>query len=165
MANSAAMAEPEQPEEHWAGRLIARRVEKKGLRPRVAASIIATLWLVAVVVFGVVEHLIDPQTFDNVWLGMWWATQTVTTVGYGDVVPDQTAGQLVATVLMIGGLSLFAVVTGFITSAFVARAQADERIAGKDPVMLRIAELEAQLTALRADLGLARSASEKPDAP
>ena len=66
---------------------------------------------------------------------------------------------------MIGGLSLFAVVTGFITSAFVARAQADERIAGKDPVMLRIAELEAQLTALRADLGLARSASEKPDAP
>ena len=38
-------------------------------------------------------------------------------------------------------------------------------VAGKDPVMLRIAELEAQLTALRADLGLASSASEKPDAP
>ena len=119
------MEEP--PEEHWPGRVIARRVEKKGLRPRVAASIIAILWVIAIVIFGIVERLVDPDTFDSIWLGMWWATQTVTTVGYGDVVPADTAGQLIATVLMIGGLSLFAVITGFITSAFVARAQAENR--------------------------------------
>ena len=33
------------------------------------------------------ERLVDPHTFDNIWLGMWWAIQTVATVGYGDVVP------------------------------------------------------------------------------
>ena len=70
------------------------RVEQKGMLPRIAAGVIAVLWLVAIVVFGIVEHLVDPEKFDNVWLGMWWATQTVTMVGYGDVVPDQTAGQL-----------------------------------------------------------------------
>ena len=56
---------------------------------------------------------------------MWWAIQTVTTVGYGDVVPGSTAGKVIATFLMLGGLSLFAVVTGAITSAFVAQRQKD----------------------------------------
>ena len=144
------MEEP--PEEHWPGRVIARRVEKKGLRPRVAASIIAILWVIAIVIFGIVERLVDPETFDNIWLGMWWATQTVTTVGYGDVVPDETAGQLIATVLMIGGLSLFAVITGFITSAFVARAQAENRARADDPVIVKLGEIEAQIKALKDDL-------------
>ncbi len=133
-------------------RYLKRRVERRGLRPRVAASIIAVLWLVAVVVFGVVEHLIEPETFDNVWLGMWWATQTVTTVGYGDVVPDGAAGQLIATVLMIGGLSLLAVVTGVITSAFVARAQAEGRADPDDPVMQRLAEMSRELQEVKREL-------------
>ena len=132
--------------------MIARRVEKKGLRPRVAASIIAILWVIAIVIFGIVERLVDPETFDNIWLGMWWATQTVTTVGYGDVVPADTAGQLIATVLMIGGLSLFAVITGFITSAFVARAQAENRARADDPVIVKLGEIEAQIKALKDDL-------------
>ena len=104
-----------------AERIVERRIARHGLRPRVAASVIAAIWLVAIAVFGVIEHLVDPKSFDNVWLGMWWATQTVTTVGYGDVVPNQAGGQLIASILMIGGLSFFAVLTGMITSLFVAR--------------------------------------------
>ena len=50
------------------------------------------MWLVTVVSFGIVEHLIDDQTFPTVWLGMWWALTTVTTVGYGDVVPQDASG-------------------------------------------------------------------------
>src|SRR5512139_3054477 len=97
-------------------RWVQRRVEKKGLRPRYAAYLIVSVWAVAVVVFGTVEHLVDPDTFPNVWLGMWWALQTVTTVGYGDVVPAQTAGKVIACFLLLGGLSLLAVVTGVVTS-------------------------------------------------
>ena len=144
------MGEPN--EQGWAGRMISRRVEKKGLRPRLAAAVIAILWLIAIVSFGIVEHLVEPESFDNIWLGMWWATQTVTTVGYGDVVPDQAGGQVIASVLMIGGLSFFAVVTGAITSAFVARAQATQRASAGDPMMLKLNELETQLAAIRADL-------------
>lgn len=146
----------ERAPDSFLGRMVDRRVQKKGLRPRVAASVIAVGWLIAVVVFGIAEHLIDPDTFDNVWLGMWWATQTVTTVGYGDVVPGDTAGQVIATILMIGGLSLFAVITGFITSAFVARAQADSRAEENDPILAKIGELEHQLADLRAELALER---------
>ena len=73
------------------------------------------------VVFGVVERAVDPKTFPSVWLGMWWAVETVTTVGYGDVVPNQTTGKIIAAFLMLGGLSLIAVVTAAITSGFVSR--------------------------------------------
>ena len=139
-----------------------RRVQRKGLLPRIAAGLIAVLWVAAIVVFGIVEHLVDPEKFDNVWLGMWWATQTVTTVGYGDVVPDQTAGQLIAAVLMIGGLSFFAVVTGAITSLFVTRADAERRAEGDDPVLQRLEEIGRQLETLRADLERLSRADESP---
>ena len=72
---------------------VRRHLQRTGFRPRAAASIIVLLWAVGVVVFGVVECLVDPSTFDNVWIAMWWALQTVTTVGYGDIVPETGAGR------------------------------------------------------------------------
>ena len=156
------MDQSRDPSGRGEGKLIDRRLERKGLRPRVAASVIALLWLAAIVVFGILVRLVDPDSFDNVWLGMWWATQTVTTVGYGDVVPDQTAGQLIAAVLMIGGLSFFAVVTGAITSLFVTRADAERRAEGDDPVLQRLEEIGRQLETLRADLERLSRADESP---
>ena len=102
---------------HWAARWLESRIDRKGLRPRYAAYLVVAVWTFAIVVFGVAEHLIDPETFGSVWLAMWWATQTVTTVGYGDVVPQQTAGKVIAVFLMVGGLSFLAVLTGAIASA------------------------------------------------
>jgi voltage-gated potassium channel Kch len=132
-----------------AERIVERRIARRGLRPRVAASVIAVIWLVAIAVFGVIEHLVDPKSFDNVWLGMWWATQTVTTVGYGDAVPDQAGGQLIASILMIGGLSFFAVLTGMITSLFVARQQAEHRETFQDPVLDRLEEIGAEVEQIK----------------
>ena len=134
------------------GEAMQQRLQRKVLRPRLAASLIVSLWGVGVVVFGVVERLVNPETFDNVWLAMWWALQTVTTVGYGDVVPGDTAGKVIASFLMLGGLSLYAVVTGAITSAFVAEAQARRRAGKEDPVTRRLEEITAQLEAIRAEL-------------
>ena len=124
-------------------------MERKGLRPRYAAYVIVAFWGLGVVVFGIVERLVDPDTFDTVWLGMWWAIQTVTTVGYGDVVPGSTAGKVIAGFMMLGGLSLFAVVTGAITSAFVAQAQ---RQMGRDPLIEKLDELADQIGTLQADV-------------
>ena len=133
------------------GQWLDARAQRKGLRPRFAAYAIVAFWAVAIVVFGVIERLIDPDTFDNVWLGMWWALQTVTTVGYGDTVPDETAGKVVASFLMLGGLALLSVVTAAITSGFVARAEAQRRAAGEDPVMQALADIAGQLEALNAN--------------
>ena len=140
-----------------AERWISRKIATKGLRPRFAAYLIAAIWLVAVATFGVVEHLVDLDTFPNVWLGMWWALQTVTTVGYGDVVPTQTAGKVIASFLLLGGLSLLAVVTGVVTSAFVTQAQEQERARGDDPVMQRLDEVAQGLASVRAELKTLRN--------
>ena len=131
------------------------RIEKKGLRPRYAVYIVIAFWTLAIVVFGVIERLIDPDTFPSIWLGIWWATQTVTTVGYGDVVPQQTAGKVIAVFLMLGGLSFLAVLTGAITSAFVTRAQAESQDESAEGLMERLEDLSSQLKAIRADLNKA----------
>ena len=136
----------------WFGRRIQRRVQRKGMTPRLAAFVIAVFWAAGVVVFGVGERLVSPHTFDNVWLGMWWGVQTVTTVGYGDVVPANTVGKVIATLLMFGGLSLFAVITGAITSTFIAQAQSQLRADEEDPMAKRLDELGSQLEALNAEL-------------
>jgi voltage-gated potassium channel len=146
-------------------RWLERRIERKGLRPRDAAYVIAAVWGMAVVVFGVVERIIDPKTFHSVWLGMWWAVETVTTVGYGDVVPDQTAGKVIAGLLMLGGLSLLAVVTAIITSGFVARAQAAQKAAIEDPVLEKLTELSRELQAVKTELRQLRADHPGGDQP
>jgi voltage-gated potassium channel len=98
---------------------------------------------------------------------MWWALQTVTTVGYGDVVPQQTAGKIIASFLLLGGLSLLAVITGAITSSFVTRAQNEQRAAGRDPVIQKLLDMTEQLddlkaTVTRLERGDGRPESESP---
>jgi voltage-gated potassium channel len=148
----------ESPTERIANRWI-HRGKGQALRPRNAAYLIVFCWLFAVVVFGVVEHLVDPATFPTVWLGMWWALETVTTVGYGDVVPHQTAGKIIASFLLLGGLALLSVVTATITSAFVESRQRERRAAGDDPVIQRLDEISRRLDALEERI----EAGSKPD--
>jgi len=133
-------------------RWIDRKLSSRALRPRYAARVIATIWVSTVVLFGVVERIVDPDTFDTVWLAFWWAIQTITTVGYGDVVPGSSAGKAIAAILMLGGLSLLSIITATITSAFVARRQAELQAAGTDPIMLRFDELAARLDGIEAEL-------------
>lgn len=142
----------QQAPSHWPGRRLQRNIERKGLRPRFAAYFIVASWALGVVVFGVIERLVDPHTFDNIWLGMWWAIQTVTTVGYGDVVPGSTAGKVIAAFMMLGGLSLLAVLTGLITSTFVAQEQARRHADREDPVMEKLDEMAGRIEAIKADL-------------
>lgn len=135
-----------------AERWLDARVARRGVRPRDAALLITGFWTVAVVVFGVVERFVDHKTFHTVWLGIWWAIQTVTTVGYGDVVPNQPAGQVIAGFMMLGGLSLLSVVTAAITSGFVSRAAARRRALGDDPTEAKLDQLLEEIHALRAEL-------------
>lgn len=131
---------------------LSEREQNKMVRPRNAAYFIVVLWLAAVVVWGVLEHLIDKDTFPTIWLGMWWALQTVTTVGYGDIVPESTVGRLVATFLLLGGLAFLSVVTATITSSFVARRQAEMADDANDPILSRIDRLDARLDGIEAEL-------------
>jgi voltage-gated potassium channel len=133
--------------------------------------LIGAFWTIAVVAFGGVECAVDPKTFPSVWLGMWWAVETVTTVGYGDIVPNQTAGKIIAAFLMLGGLSLIAVVTAAITSGFVSRTEDRRRAAGEDPVMQKLEQVAAELqdvkvelVRLRSTAGADQSSRDRPEA-
>jgi voltage-gated potassium channel len=142
----------QEPRAHLPGRPIGKRIQRRGFRPRYAAYMIVAAWSVGVVVFGVVEWLVDRGTFDNVWLAMWWAIQTVTTVGYGDVVPGSTVGKVIASLLMLGGLALFAVVTGTITAAFVEQQRRERVSLGADPTAKKLDQMARELQALRAEV-------------
>ena len=144
------MPEPQPPTR--VDRWVDRRLSSKALRPRSAARLIATIWLVAIVTFGIVERIVDPDTFPSVWLAFWWALQTVTTVGYGDVVPQDTSGKIFGAILMLGGLSLLSIITATITSAFMARRQAELQASGEDPVMRHLQQIEARLDGIDAEL-------------
>jgi voltage-gated potassium channel len=91
---------------------------------RNAASVIVVATLVVVVAGGVAIRILDHHEYTSIWMGMWWALQTVTTVGYGDVTPKSTSGRLVGAFVMLEGLAFLAILTAAITSTFVARAEA-----------------------------------------
>lgn len=144
--------------ERWVDGMIGRR----GLRPRYAAYLVIVLWLIAIVGFGIFERIADPKTFPTIWLAWWWAIQTVTTVGYGDVVPQQAAGKAVAAVLMVGGLAFLSIVTATITSSFVARRQERARSRGEDPVIEELARLSSEVESLTSEIRRTRAGPEPP---
>jgi voltage-gated potassium channel len=106
----------------------------KPLTARRAARIIASFTLSATIIAGVLIHFTDEQNFPNIGDGLWWAVQTVTTVGYGDHVPTSTTGQLIAALVMIGGIGFLTVITAAITSTFIENAR--RRIEGTENEVL-----------------------------
>jgi voltage-gated potassium channel len=96
---------------------------------RTAASVIVTATALVVVGGGVLMRLIDHQEYSNIWVGMWWALQTVTTVGYGDVTPKERSGRIVASLVMLEGIAFLAIITAAITSTFIARAERERDLA------------------------------------
>ena len=92
---------------------------------RNAASVIVGVTLLIVVAGGVAIRILDHDEYSSIWLGMWWSLQTVTTVGYGDVTPENVPGRLVGALVMLQGIAFLAIITAAITSTFVARAQAE----------------------------------------
>jgi voltage-gated potassium channel len=128
------------------------REQRKGLRPRDAAILIISVWFLAIVVFGVAEHLVEPKTFPTAWLGMWWALESVTTVGYGDVVPVGTAGRIIASFLLLGGLAFLTVIIAMITSGFVARYHRQASAASEDRLVQCIEQLSLELKEVHAEV-------------
>jgi voltage-gated potassium channel len=86
---------------------------------------------------------------------MWWAIQTVTTVGYGDVTPKEPNGRIVATFVMLEGIAFLSIVTASITSTFVERANRDRNkneTLHEQRVEERLASMDAELQATRKQL-------------
>lgn len=71
--------------------------------------------------------LIDEKNFSSFGLAAWWALQTVTTVGYGDVVPTTAVGKVVGGIEMVIGISFIAFLTATVTSTAIERGAAEKQ--------------------------------------
>jgi voltage-gated potassium channel len=83
---------------------------------------------------------------------MWWALESVTTVGYGDVVPVGTAGRIIASLLLLGGLAFLTVIIAMITSGFVARNHRQANAASEDRLVQHIEQLSLELKEVHAEV-------------
>ena len=73
---------------------------------------------------AIVIRIVDPDNFPSLGLAIWWALQTVTTVGYGDVVPTTRVGQVIGGIEMVLGISFITFLTAGVTSTVIQRATA-----------------------------------------
>jgi len=101
-----------------------------------AVTSIIVVALLLVLLAGLLARLVEPETYTSIGLAYWWAVTTVTTVGYGDVVPTTPAGRAVGAALMLTGLSLIPTLTSVTVTLLISkRKRVDEE---------RIAQLESQ---------------------
>lgn len=139
------------PETRLEGRL--ERWVAHATTPRGAAIIIASVTTAITLGAGLLMTIVDRRGFPSIGAGVWWAVQTVTTVGYGDRVPATTAGQVLAALVMLVGIGFITVITASITGSFVARLNRREESETADAALAerlrrideRLARIEARL--------------------
>jgi voltage-gated potassium channel len=106
-----------------------------------AIATIITVAIMIVLVAGIVARIVEPETFTSIGLAYWWAITTLTTVGYGDVVPVTSAGRVVGAVLMLTGLALIPTTTSVVVSLLLGKLSQAQR----DEQDERLRRLEEQL--------------------
>lgn len=125
-----------------AGAVMRRLISPQGLR--MAAILTLLLILAAAVAFQAVENGHHPEPI-TLWDGLWWATETVTTVGYGDIYPVTDAGRVIAMIVMLTGIGFVALLTGSIAQQFLSGSQAQDR---EDELMGHLRDISARLERL-----------------
>jgi voltage-gated potassium channel Kch len=112
---------------------------------------VRTILLVAVLLVllaGALERIVEPDTFTSLGLAYWWAVVTVTTVGYGDIVPESVPGRIVGSMLMLLGISLIPTLTSVVVSTFIGKQNRAQR----EQIERQGQELAATLERIEANL-------------
>lgn len=113
-----------------------------------AVSTVLAIAIILVTIAGILARLVEPETFKSLGLAYWWAVTTVTTVGYGDVVPESVGGRIVASGLMLTGLALIPTLTSVIVSTLIAKhrqAEQERLIQMEEESAATLARIEARL--------------------
>ena len=97
---------------------------KQVIRRKSEIIVIMLFFLVFVILFSstimyIVENHVQPDKFSSIPAALWWAVMTVTTVGYGDIIPVTTVGKIIASVITISGVLVLALPSAIMASGFI----------------------------------------------
>ena len=134
-------------------RLIQR---ERSLSSETAFRFAALMTLLVIVIAGAAQALVDSHDFHSTWDGIWWAIETVTTVGYGDIHPASVEGRVIAMVVMLFGIGFLSVLTAAIASRFVKTERGEET----EAILAALAELREEISELRQRLPSTQSLGE-----
>jgi voltage-gated potassium channel len=143
-----------------------RRFVDDLVEARASATFLLTIFLVLLVIEAAGASIYYVESGDpdaNIGSAsdaLWWGIVTITTVGYGDQFPVTQLGRVIGVFLLLSGIGLFSVLTGFIANVFLAPpkrepeavADADEPRALIDGVRALLAEQEERSSAIRLQL-------------
>jgi len=80
---------------------------------RMIFAVFATILMVSIF-SGNLVYMLEPETFSNAFVGTWWSLVTMSTVGYGDLVPHSVGGMVLGAVLIMVGICVVAMMTAVI---------------------------------------------------
>lgn len=89
-------------------------------------SAVATMAVGYILISALVIYNIEPESFETFFDAIYWATISLTTVGYGDIYPVTDIGRMVTMISSIFGIAIVALPAGVITAGYMAEINADE---------------------------------------
>jgi len=92
-------------------------------RNRLGTTLFVTF--VTTTLAGTLMVVLDPKSYKTPWEGIWWAWETVTTVGYGDIVPTTFEGRLLGIFVMLMGVAFLSLLTANFAAYFISRGTAE----------------------------------------
>ena len=98
------------------------QIALKSSRPKIIVFLLSVVLIV--IILGTLMYIVEGQKngFENIPKSIYWSVVTLTTVGYGDVVPLTTTGKFLASIILIFGYGFIAVPTGIVSAAIAKSA-------------------------------------------
>jgi voltage-gated potassium channel len=124
-----------------------------------AFGLVAGVTTGAVLLGGWLISRLEPERFEHVGEGLWWAITTITTVGYGDLVPATAPGRLVGAALMLLGIAALAFVTATLATVILGAVRAEEQLIEREEteILAQLSELNQRLEGLERAMGVKES--------
>ena len=109
----------------------------------VTASTGLILLLISASIVFYFENPAQPEIFSSIPMSLWWAVETLTTVGYGDIVPVTPMGRFFASLVAMSGVALFALPAGVIASGFAEMVKTRKKNSAADKVLVDQKQMDA----------------------
>ncbi len=105
---------------------------------RATLASVLIVFIIVLIAAGTATHILERETqkqlFGSIPAALWWAVVTLTTTGYGDVVPQTVGGKMVGSVVMVSGIVVLALMTGILATGFAEEERRSEYLRVWDQV-------------------------------